>query len=341
MAKLTITDIARMANVSPSTVSFVLNNRPGIREETRKHVKAIIEQTGYTPNAHSRRLTLRRSFTIHVVMRHYTSTLFNLFGTDVLMGIFRESRRLGYNIIFTSVDEAENIRDSFKYVRETITSETVDGVMFIQCFDPELLQLCKDQGLPFLLVDCNYPKDHSVPLVEVDYYDAALQAANYLISCGHHDIGFIGTNSMPEFDRMTFGGFRDALNAAGLPIRMEWVQKNSDVNVPTPSCMQNILSCKLRPTAILCAADIYAIEAIKQAKKAGFSVPEDISFMGIDDLVVAEYVNPALSTMAMDKLELGSLSMRQLYAMINKQPCETISLVKTKLCIRDTVYRRK
>ena len=78
--------------MSTTAVSFVLNDRPGVSDATRAHVRAIIERTGFTPNVHTRRLTLRKSMTVHVVMRQYQYTLFNFFSLEVLMGIFRESR---------------------------------------------------------------------------------------------------------------------------------------------------------------------------------------------------------------------------------------------------------
>ena len=108
MEKLTIRDIARMAGVSTTAVSFVLNGRAGVSEATRQRVQAIINETGFTPNIHTRRLNLKRSFTVHVVLRQYDFSLFNLFAMDVLTGIFRESKSLGYSVIFTSVEnEAE------------------------------------------------------------------------------------------------------------------------------------------------------------------------------------------------------------------------------------------
>ena len=188
MAKLTISDIARMANVSTATVSFVLNGRPGICDETRSRVQAIIDETGYKPNVHTRRLTLRKSMTVHVVMRQYQYTLFNFFSLEVLMGIFRESRRLGYNIIFTSVDfTASDARSNFDYVVDTVRTGDADGVIFIQAADPAVLTTLQNEHFPFLCVDSHVKKDGSIPLLEMDYYDASYRATQYLIDNGYVD----------------------------------------------------------------------------------------------------------------------------------------------------------
>ena len=338
MARLTINDIAKLANVSPSTVSFVLNNRPGIKEETRQHVQAVIDQTGYTPNVHTRRLTLKKSFTIHVVMRQFSYPLNNLFSLEVLMGIFHEARRLGYDVLFTSIDYTSQDKDkNFAYVMDTISSNSVDGLILIQCSESTIINTLKETNTPFVCVDSHVPKDGSIVLVEADMIDATYQATNYLISCGHHHIGFIGADKNPEYHRMTFLGYQKAMLNAGLACRPEWIQKDSEEECATPSCMQSILACKNRPTAVLCAGDIFAVEAIRQAQKAGFQVPEDMSIMGVDDIIVSEFSNPPLTTMHLDKDEMGKKSIQVMHAILSKQPYEPINYIKTTLLIRNSI----
>ena len=105
MANLTIKDIARMAGVSTTAVSFVLNNRPGVSDATRQKVQEIIRETSFIPNVHTRRLNLGKSFTIHVVLKQYAYGLYNQFALETLSGVFKEGKSLGYSIIFTLVDE--------------------------------------------------------------------------------------------------------------------------------------------------------------------------------------------------------------------------------------------
>ena len=119
MANLTIKDIARMAGVSTTAVSFVLNDRPGVSEATRKKVQQIIRQTDFIPNVHTRRLNLGKSFTIHVVLRKYSYSLFNQFALETLSGIFAESKALGYSIMFTFADENTESHQIIESVRKT------------------------------------------------------------------------------------------------------------------------------------------------------------------------------------------------------------------------------
>ena len=195
MAKLTIRDIARMAGVSTTAVSFVLNNRGGVSEATREKVQQIIRSTGFTPNVHTRRLNLGKSNTIHVVLRQYGYSLDNQFALETLSGIFTESKALGYSIMFTFVDDhmdCEQILDS-------VRSKDCDGVILNQVSDPGLIASLQQENIPFVCVDAHIPKDGALPLVEVDYHDAAYQATTYLHKCGHSQIGFIGPEAPIDY----------------------------------------------------------------------------------------------------------------------------------------------
>ena len=172
MEKLTIRDIARMAGVSTTAVSFVLNGRGGVSEATRKRVQQIIQETGFTPNIHTRRLNLKRSNTVHVVMRQYDFSLFNLFAMDVLTGIFRQSKVLGYSIIFTAVETDTECGE----LMGAIHSKDADGVIFIQVCNEQVIHLLQEEHFPYLCVDSHVPQDGTIPLIEVNYYDATYRA---------------------------------------------------------------------------------------------------------------------------------------------------------------------
>ncbi len=164
MEKLTIRDIARMAGVSTTAVSFVLNGRDGVSDATRKKVQEIIRATGFTPNIHTRRLNLKRSFTVHVVMRQYDFSLFNLFAMDVLSGIFKESKLMGYSIVFTAVENDTECSE----LMDAIHSKDSDGVIFIQVCNPDVIRLLEEERFPYLCVDSHVPQDGNIPLLEVD-----------------------------------------------------------------------------------------------------------------------------------------------------------------------------
>jgi len=334
MEKLTIRDIARMAEVSTTAVSFVLNNRPGVSEATRKKVQDIIRQTGFTPNIHTRRLNLKRSFTVHVVMRQYDYSLFNLFAMDVLTGIFKESKYRGYSIIFTALEKDTDCSE----LMDAIHSKDADGIIFIQVYNKNVIRLLQEEQFPYLCVDSHAPQDGSIPLLEVNYYDAAYRAIRYLVDKGHRDIGFLISDRHEEFHKYTLAGFQDALRDTGLTCRPEWMRQVVH-NIPQPAtaAMEKILSCPQRPTAVFCASDTYAANAVRYAVERGLRVPEDISFIGLDDLVISEYTNPAITTMGLDKIAMGRQAMSTLFQMMNGSNFERVLLLPTTLIERNSV----
>lgn len=338
MDKLTIRDIARMAGVSATAVSFVLNDRPGVSDTTRQRIQRVIEETGFTPNIHTRRLNLKKSFTVHVVMRQYDYSLFNLFAMDVLTGIFKESRRLGYNVIFTTVEKELRCSE----LMGSIHSKDSDGIIFIQSYDPAVIRQLQQECFPYLCVDSHGPQDGSSPLLEVDYYDAAYRAVSYLAENGHRRIGFLMSDRHKEFHKHTLQGFSDAMERAGLEICRQWMcQVVHNVPQPAAAAMEQILACDSWPTAVFCSSDTYAANAISYAKSRGLSVPRDISFIGLDDLVISEYTEPAITTMGLDKIDMGRRAMQTLYQMMIEGPYQQIQLLPTVLVERSSVAKRE
>ena len=312
MANLTIKDIARMAGVSTTAVSFVLNNRPGVSDATRQKVQEIIRQTDFTPNVHTRRLNLGKSFTVHVVLKQYAYGLYNQFALETLSGVFKEGKSLGYGIIFTLIDEDMECEQ----ILESVRSKDCDGMILNQIDDPVLLSQLQRENMPFVCVDAHLSRESKLPMVEVDYCDAAYQATRYLHQNGHRDIGFIGPQTPVEHCANTFRGYRTYLEDAGLSCNPSWVVKMPFSEGSTEAAVDAMLQQEKLPTALLCSCDAVAIDVIRRAKERGIRIPEDISVIGIDDLLVSRYLDPPLSTMTFDKELLGAKAMEMLYQII-------------------------
>ena len=333
MANLTIKDIARMAGVSTTAVSFVLNNRPGVSDATRQKVQEIIRETSFIPNVHTRRLNLGKSFTIHVVLKQYAYGLYNQFALETLSGVFKEGKSLGYSIIFTLVDEDMPCEQ----IIESVRSKDCDGIILNQIDDPVLLEQLQRENIPFVCVDAHLPANSALPMVEVDYYDAAFQATRYLHQHGHKEIGFIGPETPVEHCANTFRGFTDYLKEAGLSCRDAWVAKVPFSQASTEAAVDAMLENAQLPTALLCSCDAVAIDVIRRAKERGIRIPEDISVMGVDDLLVSRYLDPALSTMTFDKELLGAKAMELLYQIIQGGEYETRNAIYTTPVERNSV----
>ena len=333
MANLTIKDIARMAGVSTTAVSFVLNNRPGVSDATRQKVQEIIRQTSFIPNVHTRRLNLGKSFTIHVVLKQYAYGLYNQFALETLSGVFKEGKSLGYSIIFTLVDEDMPCEQ----IIESVRSKDCDGIILNQIDDPQLLSQLQRENIPFVCVDAHLPAPSTLPMVEVDYYDAAYRATEHLYQHGHRDIGFIGPENPVEHCANTFRGFTDCLKEKGLFCDPQWIAKMPFSQGSTEAAVDKMLEQEKLPTALLCSCDAVAIDVIRRVKARGIRIPEDISVMGIDDLLVSRYLDPALSTMTFDKELLGAKAMKLLYQIMQGAAHENRNTITTVLVERDSV----
>ena len=334
MSNLTIRDIARMAGVSTTAVSFILNNRPGVSDATREKVQEIIRRTGFTPNVHTRRLNLGRSNTVQVVLHHYDRDLFNQFALETLGSIFTVSKSLGYSVTLTFADndtDADQIMDA-------VRNKDCDGIILIQLSDPGIITQLLRENIPFVCVDAH--TDLEVPLVGLDYYDATYQATQYLANVGHKDIGFVGTRSPGVYYRHTFGGYAAALRDAGLAYNPAWSAEVFGTEEFSTDRIRQLLRQDALPTAFLCAGDVFAVYMMRCAKELGIQIPADISIMSLDDLLISRYMDPGLSTMTFPKEQLGEQAMRLLYRIIQGEEYNKRNLIKTTPMLRGTVKVR-
>lgn len=333
MANLTIRDIARMAGVSTTAVSFVLNNRSGVSQATREKVQKIIESTGFIPNVHTRRLNLGKSFTIHVVLRHYGDSLFNQFAMETLNSIFTVCKSLGYSVTLTFTDGTMDCAQ----IIDSVRNKDCDGIILNQVSELPIITQLQNEHVPFVCVDAHVPADLHVPQVGLDYFDAAYQATAHLCSQGHTKIGFIGPTTPDVYYKNTFGGYTAALKDHGLTFDPAWLGEVTFSEESARECVDHLLKHKALPTAFLCAGDAFSVNVVRHIKASGLRIPEDISIISLDDLLVSQYLDPPLSTMTFHKEQLGEIAMNLLYQIIQGLPYEPVNLIKTTLVQRGTV----
>lgn len=332
MENLTIKDIAKMAGVSTTVVSFVINNKPGVNEETRNKVKAVLERTKFKPNLNSRRLILQKSFNICIVLKKDSSPFENLFYFEIARGVLERGKEFGYNIVFADITE-ENGKVCLP---NTIEQKDADGIIFFQDTSLTILNEIQKLGIPYVVVDA-HPDKESYLCVTADYEISAYTATKFLILNGHKKISFISSSFIPNFYTKVFSGFKKAIEEKGISIPSSWIQIDAEDEASAGICMERILNSEQKPTAVFCATDVFAIGAMKCARNKGFKVPEDISFVGIDDIILSSYIEPAITTVRIDKIQMGTLAMEILYKRINNQRVESVVTRSDNLIVRDTV----
>ncbi len=334
MSRVTIRDIAKMAGVSPSAVSFVINDKPGVSEETRKLVKTIIKKTGFVPNINSRRLVYKRSYNIALVMNDENSPMEDLFYVGIMRGLLKRSKDYGYNIVFTEID----IKNDEVRLPRLIRQHDTDGVIFLQDCAPAITSAIKELDIPYIVVDAQEHNPQNIS-INIDYEIAAFKSTSYLIENGHRKIAFISKGSVPNFYMQTFNGFCRALDMHSISIPPYWIQITATNESDAYDCMKNILGSNAIPTAVFCAVDSFAIGAMKCAHDLGYKVPDDISFTGIDNLFLTEYLTPNLTTININKEQLGCLATDLIVKMIEKEEVSSINIQSNDLIIRNSVKK--
>ncbi|MBP3633853.1 MAG: LacI family DNA-binding transcriptional regulator [Oscillospiraceae bacterium] len=331
MKRLTIKEIAQMAGVSVTAVSFVLNNKPGVSEETRQHVQKIIDETGFKPNLNSKKLLFNKSFNICIMINPNSSPFEDLFYFEITRGILNKSREYGYNITINEPIHAESELPDMVYIGDT------DGIIFMQDISDALTEKALACGVPFVVVDSHILSD-AVTSINPDYCDAAYTAAHHLLENGHRDIGIITSKVVPGFREQTLAGFTKALAEYGLQPRKEWTDGNVSTEQEAYEAAKLLLDRPDRPGAIVCTVDIFAIGAMHCAKDLGLKLPEELSIVGIDDILLSRYTEPKLTTVGIDKVHIGELAMDLLLKKIKGKKPKSVSL-PMELVVRESVKK--
>lgn len=316
MAKLTIVDIARIAGVSPSTVSLVMNKRPGISDDTRRRVMDVVERMNFAPSQSARSQILKSTQNIAVLFNMNSHPLENLFQESLNKHILRYCTDHEFNLVFVACSFEDD--SSPVTLPNILRSHGVDGVISYGYVPISVITALQELELPYLLLDSHQLPNHSMSL-HVDYFSASQMAMRHLMAQGHTQIAYIGGSFPPLWSQQTFEGYRSTLGEAGIVVPLGWIQmqsRDSDDDNSAFRQMQEILHSGVIPTAVFCAADIYAIGAVRAVKQAGLRVPEDISIMGIDDILISSYIDPPLTTIRVDTHRLANQGCDMLFESI-------------------------
>lgn len=338
MARLTIVDIARMADVSPTSVSFALNGKPGVSKETRKRILSIIEQTGFSPSQSARSQVMKRTQNIALLFNADTLPQDHLFQSGLNTHILRWCNNRRFNLVFVGCDPADSPSAPLPPI---LRSHDVDGIITLGYVSKIILSKLRLLGIPYLLLDCHQDVP-DVLTVSIDYYKAACLAMEHLIKNGHRRIAYIGSSIPRRFSQQTLDGYRKVLDDHHITVPLGWMRMQmSDFDDAAAEREAHlILSCEERPTAIFCTADVFAISAIRQIKAEGFRVPDDISVIAIDDALVSSYIDPPLTTVRIDAADLTRIGCNLLLDAIERGTGTARSLVYNDLAVLERVSVR-
>ena len=302
MSKLNIDDIARLAYVSRSVVSRVLNNRPNVSNEARERVMAIIEKYNYRPSATARSLATDRTYEISILAPRKKDEVFaNAFWPLVFLGISEECIKRGYFVSLSMISDEMGPHLNDRIVH----GHNFDGYILIskQVADQVVTALRK-RNMPTVLIG-HHPDFPDLDSVEGDNVTGGYRATEHLIGLGHRRIAAIKgpPHAQESVDRLA--GYQQALLDAGLPldealiVEGDYSQRSGYEQAP------RLLDLSPRPTAIFCISDAMAAGALLALHRAGVAVPDDIAVVGYDDLPNSQFTTPPLTTVHQPIYEIG------------------------------------
>lgn len=326
-----IKDIAKKANVSVSTVSRVLNNSKYVRDELRERVLKAVEEYGYKPNLVARGLVNKKTNLIGVLIPR----LANNFFAEIIEGVENLAHLYGYNILLgTSNNDVQKEVE----LLSVFVERQLDGIIFsVTEFTDEHRKFF--EGLPVPTVFIGQEIEHGTyPYVTIDNVKASYEATKYLIKLGHKRIAIIAG---PKDDVATgvdrLRGFVKAMEEEGLAVEHGWqIHKYHTIENGYLAASQ-VMSHEEKPTAIFACSDLLALGAINYLTEHGYSVPNDISVMGFDDIDLASIFKPKLTTVKQFPVEIGAISIRLLIDLMEKgQVLDLRNLVPYRIVVRES-----
>jgi LacI family transcriptional regulator len=297
---VSITDVAAACDCSIATVSLVLNGRGKISAATKKRVLKVAARLGYVPNPAGRSLRLRRSNTIGLFFYPSCARLFrNVFYAEIMEGLEQHLGDAGYDLLLCGSDFTQDETRPLSLVLR----RRVDAAVMLGAFPSSVIERLSGGGVPLLLLDSNVD-DLPVDSVTTDGFSAGKMIVDYLHGLGHRRMVMLAYE-MDDYNIDTrTRGFVAALQQHGLPTQNALIRNFRLNDEGWPILLRRLRSAS-PPTAIVCVNDTLAVFMSQRIREAGFKVPEDVSIVGYDDDVYARENIPPLTTVAVNKTDLG------------------------------------
>ncbi|MFN2493067.1 MAG: LacI family DNA-binding transcriptional regulator [Pyrinomonadaceae bacterium] len=332
MQHVSIKDIARVAQVSHPTVSRALSDSPLVKGETAERIRQIAASLGYRPSAIARSLATKKTKTIGVVV----TSIADPFIADVISGLEEAANDHGYSV-FLANSNANPDREV--KVVHSFHERRVDGILVTASrvgalYVPLLSQL----KVPIVLINNQHPDetDEFIYSVTIDNIKASIEVMRHLIGLGHRRIAYIGDRGGFQSDIERLAGYRQGLAVAKYPFLPELVVHGDGKPEGGGQAMGKLLALTDPPTAVFCYNDMSALGALRVLNGRGIKVPEDLSLVGFDDLAIASYTSPLLTTVSQPKQQMGRIAMEMMIKLLSHVDSKTNIKVDGELIIRES-----
>jgi DNA-binding LacI/PurR family transcriptional regulator len=329
---VSIYDIAKKAKVSPSTVSRALEDHPHIKAETKKRIQELAEEMEYVPSTVAKSLAANKTWTIGMVL----ATISDPFMGRVVEGVERVAIEAGFNVFIST---SQNDRQQEVAAIKMLQKRRVDGIIVIasHLFDqyPRFFERSK---IPIVVINEQKPGE-TMHFVTVDDVQAARLAVEHVLALGHRRIGYVGVTNHAKSNQYRLKGYQDALEAAGIASDPALIFTSDtikgDAKVGEAS-LETLLAAGA--TAVFCFNDTTAMGLLAACHKRSVFVPDNLSIIGFDDIDMAAYTVPPLTTIRQPRFELGQRAMQLMLDLLAGREPEN-QVVPGELVVRQTTAR--
>ena len=334
---VTIYDVAKALNISPSTVSRGLRDHPHVKNETKKKIKEVAVEMGFQRNKFASSLRKQRTETIGVVVPKLNS----YFMATAIAGIEKVTNQHGYGLIISQSQESGMHEIS---CISTLFNSRVDGILISLAFDTERLdhfEILFNKDIPVVFFD-RVAECHNCICVIIDNYKAGYEATSHLIQQGCKRIAHFGGNLLRNVYAERFRGYKQALADNGIEFN-EKLLFISDLTVEAGKTLSvKILKMRPIPDGLFTANDTIAVSAMVEMQNAGIRIPDDISVVGFNNEPISRVIRPNLTTVDYPAHQIGEIAAASLIGKLkNSQPVSLSTIVlKHSLIVRQSSMRR-
>jgi LacI family transcriptional regulator len=333
---VTIYDVAKALNISPSTVSRGLKDHPHIHKETKKKIRAMAKEMGYQQNKFASSLRKRRTETVGVVVPKLNS----YFMATVIAGVEKITNHHGYGLIISQ--SQESVKQEISCV-STLFNSRVDGMLISLAFDTKNLDHFNklfDKDIPIVFFD-RVADCHGCMSVIIDNYKAGYEATSHLINQGCRRIIHLGGNLLRNVYSDRLKGYKQALHDNGIDYNQKLIFISDLTGESGKNIMKKVLKMNLHPDGLFAANDTSAVASMVEMQLQGIRIPDDIAVVGFNNEPISQVIRPNLTTIDYPAREMGEIAAESLIEKLNASSAVDLSriIMKHKLIIRESSQR--
>ncbi len=331
-SNISIKDVAKLAGVSITTVSRVINKHPFVKENNRQAVLSAVKELKFHPSVFAQRLATGKSNVVALVIPRYEGIYYSFYALELIRGIGTLCEELKLDLLLHLTD-----------ARASFNLKGVGGIVFADIIGNRFqLEEAINFNIPCVVIN-NHIEDLNVPCISIDNKDGAIQAVNYLVNLGHKKIAHIAGDVVNQAAALRLEGYIEALNKHNMDIRQDYIFKTDYSRGQARQAAERIITMADAPTAVFVASDSMALEVMAVTREMNKKIPQDLSIVGFDDNPSGLYGPVALTTVRQPLIKMAEDGIKELNLIMASQGKEKPNIKKIvlpiELVVRDSCQK--